>query len=81
MQMRCTAHIFNLIVGDGLKIIYCSISKVRAACKFVKSFSSRLASFRRCVRECNIGCKASIVLDVATRWELHLFDVRSWCQI
>jgi hypothetical protein len=68
MQMRCTAHILNLIVSDGLKTIDGSISKVRAACKFVKSSSSRLASFRRCVRECNISCKAMIVLDVMTRW-------------
>jgi hypothetical protein len=43
MQMRCTAHILNLIVSDGLKTIDGSISKVKAACKFVKSSSTRLA--------------------------------------
>jgi hypothetical protein len=43
MQMRFTTHILNLIVSDGLKTIDGSISKVRAACKFVKSSSTRLA--------------------------------------
>ena len=45
MQMRYFAHILNLIVSDGLKEIDLSIRKIRAACKFVKSSSSKFASF------------------------------------
>ena len=41
MHMRCSAHILNLILSDGLKEIDLSIRKIRVACKFVKSSSSR----------------------------------------
>jgi hypothetical protein len=37
MQVRCCAHILNLIVSDGLKEIDESIVKVRSAVKYVKS--------------------------------------------
>lgn len=52
--MRCMTHILNLIVSDGLKAIDESISKVRAACKFVKSSPARLVSFRQDAHECNV---------------------------
>ena len=46
MHMRCSVHILNLIVSDGLKEIDQSIRKIRATCKFVKSSPSRFASFK-----------------------------------
>ncbi|XP_020978204.1 uncharacterized protein LOC110271564 [Arachis ipaensis] len=68
MHMRCCAHILNLIVGDGMKEIDSSITKIRIACKFVRSSPARMQAFKRCVREANITSKASVVLDVPTRW-------------
>ena len=68
MHMRCSAHILNLIVSDGLKEIDLSIRKIRVACKFVKSSPSRFASFKRCAEEVSVSTKAMLILDVPTRW-------------
>ena len=67
MHMRCSTHILNLIVSDGLKELDSSITRIRAACKFVNSSPSRLASFRRCAQEANINCSQMLVFDVSTR--------------
>lgn len=68
MHLRCCAHILNLIVSDGLSLIDSSISKIRAACKHVKSSPSRLALFKVCVKDANISSSQKVVIDVATRW-------------
>ena len=68
MHMRCSSHILNLIVSDGLKEIDLSIRKIRAACRFLKYSPSRFASFKRCDEEVNVSTKAMLILDVPTRW-------------
>ena len=67
MHMRCSVHILNLIVSDGLKEIDQSIRKIRATCKFVKSSPSRFASFKRYVEEVSVSTKVILILDVPTR--------------
>ncbi|KAK2382543.1 zinc finger BED domain-containing protein RICESLEEPER [Trifolium repens] len=52
MHLRCCAHILNLIVSDGLQLIDSSISKIRAACRHVKSSPSRLALFKVLCERC-----------------------------
>lgn len=51
LHMRCAAHIVNLIVSDGLKVVDISIKRVRAAVKFIKNGTARLVKFK----ECRIG--------------------------
>ena len=58
MHMRCSTHILNLIVSDGLKEIDLSIRKIRDACKFMKSSPSIFASFKRCAEEVSVSTKA-----------------------
>jgi hypothetical protein len=68
LHLRCVAHIINLIVTEGLKEVDVSISRVRAAVKFVKSSPSRLVKFRKCAELAKVDSKAFLSLDVCTRW-------------
>lgn len=66
--MRCAAHILNLIVGDGLKIINPSIKRVCDAVRYVKHSPGRSTRFKECCVDENIDCKSLLCLDVPTRW-------------
>ena len=68
LHMRCSAHILNLIVGDGLKDLDRAIAAVRNAVRYVRASPSRLAKFQSCVKSIYKEDKAFICLDVATRW-------------
>ncbi|KAL0444205.1 UNVERIFIED_CONTAM: putative AC transposase [Sesamum latifolium] len=47
MHMRCSAHIVNLIVKQGLEEQHESIMRVRNAVKYVRSSPARLKAFKR----------------------------------
>ncbi|KAL1193320.1 putative AC transposase [Cardamine amara subsp. amara] len=64
-HVRCCAHILNLIVQDGLKIIGGALSKIRDSVKYIKASQSRGIAFQQCV-EGDDGVVLS--LDVQTRW-------------
>lgn len=49
-HIRCSAHILNLIVQDGLKKIDASVIKVRDGEKYVKGYEARKLKFKECVR-------------------------------
>lgn len=68
LHMRCVAHIVNLIVSEGLKEINRSVVRVRAAVKFVKGETSRLARFKKCAELAKVQTKAFLTVDVCTRW-------------
>ncbi|KAG7948001.1 hypothetical protein I3843_14G123500 [Carya illinoinensis] len=68
IHMRCTAHILNLIVSEGLKDVDDSIVRVRNLIKYVKSSPQRLATFKSCVDRSKVQCSSFLTLDVPTRW-------------
>ena len=68
IHLRCSAHILNLIVTEGLKEVDDSISKIRNMIRYVKSSPSRLIAFKKCVERRNIQCGQFLTLDVSTRW-------------
>ncbi|KAL0345731.1 UNVERIFIED_CONTAM: putative AC9 transposase [Sesamum radiatum] len=68
MHMRCSAHIVNLIVKEGLEEQHESIMRVRNAVKYVRSSPARLKAFKRCVEKEKIDSKSLLCLDVETRW-------------
>ncbi|KAK9931904.1 hypothetical protein M0R45_019158 [Rubus argutus] len=68
MHVRCLAHIVNLIVRSGLAILEKSVASIRNAVKYVRSSSSRLDVFKKCVAKEKLESKKICVLDVPTRW-------------
>ena len=68
LHVRCIVHILNLIVWDGLKVVGKSVKCVRAAIRFIRQPPSRLQRFQECAIAEKIESKASLSLDVPTRW-------------
>lgn len=66
-HVRCAAHVLNLIVKDGLKVIDPIIYKVRESVKYVKWSEIRKKTFRRCVKQVQIQETKALRLDVPTR--------------
>jgi hypothetical protein len=50
LHMRCAAHILNLIVNEGLKVLGDCISNIRNAVKFVRSSPQRMTRFKECTK-------------------------------
>ncbi|WOL00100.1 zinc finger BED domain-containing protein RICESLEEPER 2-like [Canna indica] len=49
MHVRCIAHIFNLVVREGLNDVKTSVTKIRNVVKYVRSSPARLKKFKECV--------------------------------
>ena len=67
-HMRCCAHILNLIVKDGLRVIDSSIKKIRDVVKYIRSSPQRLDMFKQCAEKSDIKFTKSLQLDCPTRW-------------
>uniref|UniRef100_A0A803MRK2 Uncharacterized protein n=1 Tax=Chenopodium quinoa TaxID=63459 RepID=A0A803MRK2_CHEQI len=67
-HVQCAAHVLNLIVKDGLKVIEHIVEKVRHCVKKVKYSETRKKTFQSCVSLAKIKETKSLWLDVPTRW-------------
>jgi hypothetical protein len=54
-QIRSCAHILNLVVQVGMKVIARSVEKVRESVKYVKTSEARRLKFRYCVEHVEIN--------------------------
>ncbi|KAH9657541.1 BED-type domain-containing protein [Citrus sinensis] len=68
MHVRCSVHIINLIVQDGLSQVNQSIASIRNAVKYVRSSPARLQKVKTHVDREKISRGGLIVLNVPTRW-------------
>lgn len=77
LHMRCVAHIVNLVVQDGLKIMCHPINRIRNAIKYVRSSPPRMTLFKKCVVVSKVQSKGLLHIDVCTRWNSTYLMVNS----
>ncbi|KAK3211840.1 hypothetical protein Dsin_016546 [Dipteronia sinensis] len=72
-HMRCCAHILNLVVRDGLKVITDGIEKIRDSVCFWTASSKRIEAFEYAANQLKIKYAKKLVLDCPTRWNSTYF--------
>ncbi|GKV51607.1 hypothetical protein SLEP1_g58242 [Rubroshorea leprosula] len=73
-HIRCSAHILNLIVQEGLKVIDDSVRKLRDGIKYITATEGRMLNFEECAKRAScdlskglwLDCR--LWLDCPTRW-------------
>ncbi|KAL2927930.1 putative AC transposase [Bienertia sinuspersici] len=67
-HVRCCAHILNLIVQSGMKVIDASVLKVRETVNYIAGSDNRLVLFEKCVVDSKSNFASKLLIDCATRW-------------
>uniref|UniRef100_A0ACD6A1T1 Uncharacterized protein n=1 Tax=Avena sativa TaxID=4498 RepID=A0ACD6A1T1_AVESA len=68
LHVRCCAHILNILVQDGMKIIHTSIHLIRELLKHIDSSSARLQDFNTIASRMGLPEKKGIYLDIPNKW-------------
>ncbi|KAL5788341.1 hypothetical protein ACOSP7_005290 [Xanthoceras sorbifolium] len=72
-HMRCCAHILNLVVRDGIKVIVEGIEKIRDSVYFWTALSMRIEAFEYVANQLKIKYAKKLVLNCPTRWNSNYF--------
>ncbi|XP_010556070.1 PREDICTED: zinc finger BED domain-containing protein RICESLEEPER 1-like [Tarenaya hassleriana] len=67
-HVRCCAHILNLIVEEGLKVVDSALYKIRESVKYVKWSGGKMNMFKDCCEQVGVDSGTGLLLDVSTRW-------------
>ena len=67
-HVRCGAHILNLIVQEGLKVIDDSVIKIREIMKYLKESEGRMCRFDECAKIVGMKRTKGLRFDVCIRW-------------
>nr|XP_017217151.1 PREDICTED: zinc finger BED domain-containing protein RICESLEEPER 2-like [Daucus carota subsp. sativus] len=67
-HMRCSAHILNLIVKDGLDVIKSGVEKIRDSVVYWTATPKKEEKFEETARQLRIASTKKLGLDCATRW-------------
>ena len=67
-HVRCGAHILNLIVQSGLKVVDNYVIKVREMVKYVRRVKTRMIKLAKFVSQLSVNCKKKHCQDVLKRW-------------
>ncbi|TXG63502.1 hypothetical protein EZV62_010496 [Acer yangbiense] len=76
-HMRCSPHILNLIVKDGLDVISDSIDRIRGSVAYWTASPKREEKFLETVCELEIESIKKLALDCKTRWNSTFLMIRS----
>ncbi|CAN0925613.1 Zinc finger BED domain-containing protein RICESLEEPER 2 [Linum grandiflorum] len=68
LQMRCSGHVLNLIVKDGLQIIKGGIEKIRDSMSYWTATPKRVEFFEESAKQQNVNIGTKLALDCPTRW-------------
>jgi len=68
LHMRCVAHVLNLIVKEGFKVIDGATDRIRDSVKYIRSSQARKQRFEEIIVQLGISCEKRPSLDVPTRW-------------
>ncbi|XP_010527601.1 PREDICTED: zinc finger BED domain-containing protein RICESLEEPER 2-like [Tarenaya hassleriana] len=67
-HVRCYAHILNLIVQEGLKVVDSALYKIRESVKYVKWSEGRMKMFKEYCEQVGVETGTGLHLDIPTRW-------------
>jgi hypothetical protein len=67
LHVRCCAHMLNILVQDGMKIIQAAISKIRELLKHIDSSPSQLQTFNFLANAHGLPLKHGIYIDIPNR--------------
>ncbi|XP_074293217.1 zinc finger BED domain-containing protein RICESLEEPER 2-like [Silene latifolia] len=67
-HVRCAPHILNLIVQDGLKVIYSGVRKLRMVVGHIVGSERRLLKFKGSALALGVDTSKKLCLDCVTRW-------------
>jgi hypothetical protein len=68
LHMRCSAHILNLIVKDGLEELKDAIENIRDSVAYWTATPKRVENFEEIAKFVKVKATTKIILDCRTRW-------------
>ena len=72
-HVRCSAHILNLIVQDGLKMIGGLLNKVRDSVRYLNRFPYGKQKFESAMSQVKWKGRKKVPMDVQNRWNSTFF--------